>query len=398
MSTYIVVGAGVAGCAAALEMARAGYKVEMLEADGRIGGKALSYCCKATDSCSRCGVCTAHDLFAEVLAHPKISVRTSTALLEAAVTEGKTAIRIASKGPAIDAKACIDCGRCVPACPSNSVRRYSRGGVSFHYIEPETCAKASGESCSRCADACPTGAIRFPGSAKTTLHADGIILAIGHNPFDPVKKPRLGFGRFPNVFTGAEAEEILSRRMTLTRDGESAPESVAFIQCVGSRDPALKRNWCSAVCCAYALRMARLLKHRNPKAEITVYTIDIQNFDKAFSAFRAELSDLGVQIVRGVPSSVGAGTGGRLRLLIEDPKSGARTAEHDAVVLSVGLGPDPGARRAAGLLGLIPNPDGFLPDGIPGVRTAGTCAEPQSIPDSMAQGRAAALDLMRSRG
>lgn len=417
MGKYIVVGAGVAGCSAALEIARAGHKVEVLEADGRIGGKALSYCCKATDSCSRCGVCTAHDLIAQALDNPGITFRTAVSVREVTQKGGKTAVRIAA-GPAIDARTCIDCGRCVTACPSRSIRRYSRGGVTFHYIEAGRCEGQSGGTCSACAAACPTGAIRAADPALTTLKVDGVLLATGHSPFDPLKKPRLGYGRFPNVFTGAEAEEILSRRTTLTRGAkdapgtlhagspseaaseaalEAAPQSVAFIQCVGSRDPGLKRNWCSAVCCAYALRLARLLAYRNPKADVTVYAIDVQNFDKAFTPFRAELEAQGVKIVRGVPSSVNAGTGGKLRLLIEDPKSGARTAEHDAVVLSVGLGPDAGTRNTAALFGIEAGADGFLREGIPGIRAAGTCAEPQSIPDSMAQARSAALELMSGR-
>lgn len=393
MGTYIVVGAGVAGCAAALELARAGHKVEVLEAEGRIGGKALSYCCKATDSCSRCGVCAAHDLFAEALTHPAISFRISSSVTDVSDRGGKTAVRVSSCGPAIDPKACIGCGRCVDACPSGSVRRYERGGVSFHHINMEKCK----DGCSACVSSCPTGAIRGPGSAERTLKADGALLAFGHRPFDPKGKPRLGHGRFPNVFTGAEAEEILSLRSTLTRGGEAAPESVAFIQCVGSRDPGLKRNWCSAVCCAYALRMARLLAWRNPEAEITVYAIDVQNFDKAFTPLRAEIEALGVKIVRGVPSSVDAGAGGKLRLLIEDPAAGKKTAEHDAVVLSVGLGPEPGARPAASLFGLEADADGFLPEGSAAVRAAGTCVAPQALPDSVAQARAAALELLRGR-
>jgi len=400
MSTYIVVGSGVAGCAAALAFAKAGNKVELLEAEGRIGGKVLSYCCKATDSCSRCGVCTAHDLFAQILAHPGVAIRTAVDLRTVREAGGRTSVRVGASGPWIDPKACIDCGRCVPACPSRAIRRYARGGVSFHHIEGTQCADAPDAPCPSCRNACPTGAIHAADPAGTLKKADGVLLALGHRPFDPALKPRLGYGRFPNVFTGAEAEEILSRRTTLTRaDAAStaAPRSVAFIQCVGSRDPLLKRNWCSAVCCAYALRLARLLAHRDPGAEITVYAIDVQDFDKALTPLRAELEAKGVKIVRGVPSSVDSAAGGRLRLLVEDPKSGARTAEHDAVVLSVGLGPDPRARATAARFGLDPDADGFLPEGGGGVRAAGTCAAPQGIPGSMAQGRAAALELMSGR-
>ena len=135
-------------------------------------------------------------------------------------------------------------------------------------------------------------------SNAVRVAADGVLVATGHENFDPVVKPRLGYRRLPGVMTGFEAEQALVGRLDL------GGQSVAFIQCVGSRDPSLSRNFCSAVCCAYALRMARVLKHRNPQADVTVYYIDIQHFDKVQSAFRADVERAGVKLVRGIPSSV----------------------------------------------------------------------------------------------
>ena len=172
---------------------------------------------------------------------------------------------------------------------------------------------------------------------------------------------------------------------------------MAFIQCVGSRDPSLCRNFCSAVCCAYALRMARVLKTRNPQADVTVYYIDIQHFDKVQSAFRADVERSGVKLVRGIPSSVSP-SGGRLALAIDDPATGAITAVHDTVVLSAGMQSADGADEVAARFGLGRDAFGFFESAAGGdaagrVKAAGTCVEPQDMFAAMASGRAAALDL-----
>jgi len=217
--------------------------------------------------------------------------------------------------------------------------------------------------------------------------ADAVVVATGHDNFDPVVKPRLGCRRLPNVMTGFEAEQALVDRLDL------GTGSVAFIQCVGSRDPSLGRNFCSAVCCSYALRMARVLKSRNLGAEVTVYYIDIQHFEKAQAAFRADVERSGVRLVRGIPSSVSP-SGGRLALAIDDPATGAVTALHDVVVLSTGMRSADGADEVAARFGLGRDAYGFFTaDGADRIRAVGTCAEPMSLFDAMAAGRAAAIDF-----
>ncbi len=387
MKSALVVGAGVTGCSAALELARRGTSVTILERSGRIGGKVLSYCCKATDSCSRCGVCVAHEAIAEALRHPKIRF-VPNAVVESVDDSGaRIALRAAIRGPRIDLRACIDCGKCAKACPEKSISRYSRGGLVQYSVDLSTCRVAAGSECTLCAKACPVDAIDAsePGQSLR-IAADGVLVATGHETFDPVVKPRLGYRRLPNVMTGLEAEQALAGRLDL------GPGSVAFIQCVGSRDPSLDRNFCSGVCCAYALRMARVLKTRNPQSDVTVYYIDIQHFDKEQSAFRADVQRAGVKLVRGIPSSVSP-SGGRLALTIDDPATGSTTALHDTVVLSVGMRSADGAEDVAARFGLGRDAFGFFSAASGRIRAAGTCVEPQSMIEAMASGRAAALAL-----
>jgi heterodisulfide reductase subunit A len=399
MKNAIVVGAGVTGCSAALELARQSSSVTVLERTSRIGGKVLSYCCKATDSCSRCGVCVAHDAIAEALRHPKIRFLTNAAIDKVDTSGARTSVKATVSGPRIAHRACIDCGKCLEACPERSISRYSRGGLVQYAVDITTCRSAHGRECTACGKACPVDAIGAASTAPAMrISADGVVVATGHETFDPVIKPRLGYRRLPGVMTGFEAEQALSAGMDLgvPSTGDAGP-SVAFVQCVGSRDPSLCRNFCSSVCCAYALRMARVLKTRAPGADVTIYYIDIQHFDKVQSSFRAEVERAGVKLVRGIPSSVSA-VGGRLALTIDDPATDSTMARHDAVVLSVGMRPADDAGRVAGLFGLARDGFGFFSSSSARVRVAGTCAEPQSMVDAMAAGRAAALELAGGAG
>lgn len=159
--------------------------------------------------------------------------------------------------------------------------------------------------------------------------------------------------------------------------------------------PVLKRNFCSSVCCAYALRMARLLASRNPATEVTVYFIDIQNFDKVFTPLRSELEGMGVRFIRGIPASVTHAADGKLSLSIEDAAGHYASAEHDAVVLSTGIAPSEGAAHLADLFGLERDEFGFLRSEHAEARVAGTCGEPRSIADSISSARAAALEIAR---
>jgi heterodisulfide reductase subunit A len=262
-------------------------------------------------------------------------------------------------------------------------------------IDPSLCLLHKGKPCTACREACGFDAIEGKAAhEKFSLPADGAVIATGHDTFDPACKPRLGYHRLAGVMTGLEAEAVLSQSAVLPGVDGNPATSIAFVQCVGSRDPSLCRNFCSAVCCAYALRMARVLKARQAGATVTIYCIDIQNFDKAFTPFRGSIEAMGVSIVRGVPSLVNRTSAGKLELLIEDPAGGRAKALHDAVVLSVGLGPAAGAADVATLFGLEQDEFGFFASGRGPVRVAGTCAEPQTLVDAMAAGRAAAAELL----
>jgi len=393
MSRYLILGGGISGCTAGAELAALGHQVTILEQAARFGGKLLDYCCKATDACSRCGVCVAASQLARAARQERLRIVPGAQLKAVRGGEGFT-VQATRANPSIDPGRCADCGACLKACPQRAISRQQKAELVQYVVDYAHCRLHQGEACDRCRQACPTGAIASGSSAESDLRlkADALLLATGHQPYDAARKIRLGYGRFPGVLTGAEAEELLTRQESL---GGDSGASVAFVQCVGSRDPKEGNNYCSAVCCAYALRLARLLKHRDPRAEAAIYYIDIQNFDKAFTPLRAELEASGVRFLRGVPFRVEQLSTGRLRLYFESPDGQESVAEHDRVVLSVGIRPEPRTAGLAGLLGLPLNAHGFLASANPAARVwaCGTCLEPQSIPDSMASARAVALQM-----
>jgi len=401
MSRILVIGSGVGGSTAARTLADMGHQVDVVERAERFGGKVLDYCCKATDECSRCGVCVATTQLAETLRHPRLRVHLG-AVVESVRPGQRFSARVRQTLPAIDYGKCIGCDACLAACPRGCISRLARAELVQYRVDLDACLLRSGQSCRACADACPAGAITAgaPEAMLRTLRmqADALLLATGHRPYPAQKKMRFGYGRLPGVMTGAEAEEALSTRRTLAE----GPESVAFVQCVGSRDPKEGHDYCSAVCCAYALRLARMLKHHSPASEITIYYIDIQNFDKAFTLLRREMVESGIRFVRGVPFRIEANAAGRLQAFVENPAGQRTVVEHDRIILSVGMEPETAEGEALAPLALARDPFGFLSTEAgsartsrPGVYACGSCREPLSMPDTMAAAAAAAFEIHR---
>jgi len=425
MSRVLIVGAGVTGCSAARDIAQHGHSVVLVEPAPLAGGKLLSYCCKATDECSRCGVCVGHTAIAECLAHPRVELLGAASIDSVRRTPRKHHVSVTRKHPSVLASKCTDCGACVKACPAKCITRYDRGDVVQYGIDHSRCRRHLGKACRKCETACTSGAITGRGKSSTsTVQADAALIAVGHEAYDATGKPALGYGRLEGVMTGEEAEarlctqSYLSRPPSAPRDpgslvgrgvspsrgsaGGFAPpstqnahpgENVAFVQCVGSRDPEIGRNYCSSVCCAYATRMARMLKHANPESRVAVHFIDLQNFDKTFDCFRQTLADEGVELVRSTPFAIDRRADGKLVMQVEGPDAKRGAVEYDAVVLSTGMGPAPGAARIADLFGVGQGEFGFLTS-ADGVLVAGTCGGPATISDSMASASAAAAQII----
>ena len=388
MKKYLIVGAGISGCTAAHALAEKGHETVILEKESLAGGKVLDYCCKATDSCSRCGVCVAHTQIRDVLAHPKVTLVPGFERQSVSKSGQKVTVKGVQKYPYIDYHACEKCGACVEACPEGCITKYHRGDLVEFQIDYDKCLLHKGEKCNACVAACDSGAIQAGRkSAQVTFTGSDILVATGHEVFDAVQKPRYGYSRSEKIVTGEEAEKLLSGRREL-----NGAKDIAFIQCVGSRDPVLGRNYCSAVCCSYALRLARVLKYNNPDTAVTIYYIDIQNFDKEYNLMRKELEDSGVKFRRGLPFLIEETAEGQLRFMIENMEDEESVIYHDLAVLSVGMGPTAGAGEVAETFDIDQDEFGFYSSSS-NVFMSGTCSEPQSIPDSMRSARAVAIEM-----
>ncbi|MFO7707700.1 MAG: FAD-dependent oxidoreductase [Desulfobacterales bacterium] len=333
----LIIGGGIGGLTAALALAQQGFEVEVVEKEATLGGHAARLACKAIDRCVKCGACLAAQTIAAASAHPRIRRHT--------------------------------------ACRVSDIRR----GRRYDF----TLAPQSGEE---------TPARSISGQA------DAVVLAVGFQTFDPTGKP-YGYGLFPDVITNLELEGLLRSNPMLNRPSNGAePSRMAFIQCVGSRDAALGHLWCSAFCCAAAVRAARLLKRRRPELDITIFYIDIQNFGRDFASVYAQ-ARREIRFVRAIPADAVRQETGRLHLCWLDDGSRTTVEENfDLLVLSTGMTPRPETGGLAEAIGLNRPGNGFLGHGPPeahGAFVAGTARGPMSIAQTIADARHAAWQVAR---
>lgn len=390
----LVVGGGIAGLTSALELSKTGYiDVEILEKSSFLGGHAIQFACKATDRCVNCGACMVEEKLKQTVENPNIHVYSRSRIRKITKSE-KFSIDIIIEPEFIDSKMCTGCGVCLAACPfeGSVIRGFSKNNIPLYTICEESCLYFKDKSCAKCQKLCPQGAINLDALESChTSEVDAIIAATGFQPYNPVSKP-YGYGLFDNVITNLELERILREKSTAARpsDGKT-PRDIAFIQCVGSRDAGLNHLWCSKVCCASALRMANLIKMRQPDTQITFFYIDVQTFGKNFQAFYDGIPKT-MRPIRAIPGDIYPTRDDRLQLTYFDgAKSQSVDEAFDLVVLSIGLIPGQDNLDLAGLLNLEILETGFLSpvekgaSGIcNGIFTAGTVEGPMSIPETIA--------------
>jgi heterodisulfide reductase subunit A len=403
----LVVGSGISGIASALELANAGVSVYLLEKEAVVGGHASSFCCKATDICAKCSVCVVYDKIKEALTHPQIKLLTNVTIKGLSGALGDFRVEIIQQPRCVDEKRCIACGLCAEVCPTDPKAIYlPPGGVAplSYVLDKELCLRFREQRCDLCQKSCPTEAIEFkvrPEEQELTVGA--IIVATGFDVFDAREKGSLGYGRYPNVLTGLDLEQIFTREGYLRlRTNGKEPKKIAFVQCVGSRDTS--HGYCSQVCCKYAMKLAGLIKYQNPDTRITIFYIDLQTAGKGFAQFYEDYRK-NIRFVRGVPVEILQTLSGELEVKFEDISQGKVCRDtFDLVVLSVGISPGKSTWDMARILGVNLADDGFFDrkdflssneTNVEGIFIAGTCQGPKDIPDSIGHGIAAASKAMQ---
>ncbi len=425
----LVIGGGVAGIQAALDLADAGYQVYLVERSGSIGGRMAQL--DKTFPTMDCSICILAPKMSEVGRHPNIELFTLSEVKGVQGHIGNFKVEILKRARYVT-KECTACGDCVQACPQLapdefnaglSIRRaiyipFAQSVPSTFLIDMHQCLNNPGiVACDRCFQACSHKCIDYSQTDQTIeIDVGTIVVATGVDVYDPTALTELGYGRFPNVITTLEFERLInaggpSSGELIRPSDRRRPLKVAFLQCIGSRS---KRSnpYCSNVCCMNTVKDALLIKEHWPDTEIYVFYIDIRAFGKGFEDLFRRARREGVVFVRGIPGEIIEDINtGDVTLLGENTLLGARYRYRmDMVILSVGIRPRQDADVIQRLLNLSTDTDGFYMEAHPklrpvdtttgGVFLAGAAEGPKDIKDSVTQASAAAsrANILMSRG
>ena len=419
----LVVGGGIAGIQAALELADAGYQVHMVEREPSIGGHMAQF--DKTFPTLDCAACILTPKMSDVGNHPNINLLSYSEVEEVTGYVGNFVARVRKKARYVKEADCTGCGICIDKCPKKVVDEVFEAGLGyrkaiyrpfpqavpkFPVIDRESCIYFERGTCKACEKFCPTNAIDFEQQDTILeLEVGNIILATGYDLFDSRKIPQYGYGRLANVYTSLEFERLCNAAgptegKIVLRDGVTQPKSVAIIHCVGSRD---KRHnpHCSAICCMSALKFGHLVTEKTG-AEVYSFYIDMRPLHKGYEEFYDRLLEEGMHFIRGRVAEVTdadrqPGEEGKLIVQAEDTLLGAqRRIPVDMVILMAGLQPRRDAKDVSLRFGISCSMAGWFTERHPkldpvatmtdGVFIAGTCQGPKDIPDTVSQGAAAA--------
>jgi len=421
----LVVGGGIAGIQAALEIADAGDKVYLVEKEPSIGGHMIQL--DKTFPTLDCSSCILTPKMTRVGSHPDIELLSYSQVEEVSGYIGNFKVKIRKKARYIDAEKCNGCGLCQEKCPIKTPSEFDAAlgkrkaiYTPFAQAVPNTPVIDTGHctyflkgKCRLCEKVCERGAINFEQQDEIVdLEIGSIIMATGFGVFDPTPISRYGYGRLDNVITSLEFERLVSSsgptggEITL-KDG-AAPQSVAIVHCVGSRDKNY-HEYCSRVCCMYALKYAHLIKEKLG-AEVYNYYIDMRCFGKGYEEFYERISGEGTIFIRGkvgevTDQAVSDEEKGKLVVVAEDTLLGVLTrVPVDMVILCVALEPPPDVEAVARLFNISRSADGFFLEKHPkldpvatttdGVFVVGCAQGPKDIPDTVAQASAAAARVL----
>jgi len=414
----LIIGGGVAGMNAALDLATEGYTTYLVERTPTIGGHMAQL--DKTFPTMDCSACIITPRMSDVAKTKGIELRTYCEVVDVEGYVGNFVVTIMHKPHYVDQEKCTACGACAEECPIDCGNEFDLGmqtrkaiyipfpqAVPGQYtIDMDKCVK-----CGICAreTVCEPGAIVYDDKpVYEKIKIGTIIIATGWDLFDPIKLEQYGYGRYPNVIDSLQMERLLSSfgpvlGKPVRPSDLKAPHSIAFLQCVGSRNFRQGGNkYCSRVCCMYATKQARQYKEKHPEADVYIFYMDVRAFGKGYEEFyESAAENYGINYIRGRIAEVREGENNSIIIRAEDTLlQELIELEVDMFILSCGLVPKADADQVSALLSVQRSSDGFFMEAHPklkpvdtltdGVFVAGVAQGPKDIPDTVAQAKGAA--------
>jgi len=414
--SVLVIGGGIAGIQASLDIAHSGFEAYLVEKTLTLGGH-FAQLDRTFPNLEETSANLSPKL-KEVASHPRIHILTQSEAEEVEGFVGNFKVRIRQTPRYINPEKCTRCKKCEEVCPVNLPSEFDMGlserkaiylpsplAVPFSYtIDSQNCLFLQRGECGKCREVCPEGAVEFEQvGVEYQFDIGTIIVATGYDPFDPRLKPEFGYGLYKNVVTGLEFERLLSAsgptQGKIEINGKE-PKSIVFIQCVGSRDKTVGNEYCSRVCCMYTAKQASLVKEQIPDARVTICYIDVRAFGKGYEQFYDQVQRKGILYRKGIPSEIYQRSG-KLVVKADDELLGEPYEEEaDLVVLATGLTQRNDSDGIRSLLKLSQSPDRFYLEAHPklrpldtatdGIFLAGSCQGPKDIADTLSQAHGAA--------
>jgi heterodisulfide reductase subunit A len=415
----LVVGGGIAGMQAAIDLGNMGFRVYLVERSPSVGGRMAQL--DKTFPTNDCAICILAPKMRECFDHPRVETLTYTDLVEISGEVGSFRARVRVKPRYVDVKKCTGCGECLFKCPVKVPNEFNMGLDKRRAIympslqsvpkkmtiDPARCMQLTRGKCGNCAKVCQAGAIDYGQKEEIReLNVAAVILATGFDVYNMQALSSYGYGRIKNVITAMEFERLIcasgpSHGHLERPSDHKIPDSVAFIQCAGSRN--LKhRPYCSSVCCMHATKEAILANEHYPDLKPYIFYMDMRAVGKGFYKYIQRARDeYNVTYIRSRPGEIKEDAEGNPVLWYEDTTTGeVKSLTAGLVVLAQALLPSRGNEALSEIVGAPLDDYGFfqIEDKLlrpmdtvrPGVFACGFCQSPQDIPDSVTQASGAA--------
>ena len=423
----LVIGGGIAGIQTALDIAEAGFEVDIVEKQPTIGGKMTQI--DKTFPTLDCAACILTPKMVDCAQNDKIHIYAYSEVEHVGGFVGNFHVKIRRKARFVKEDVCTGCGACTEKCPQKKVpnefnlgldtRRaiyipFAQAVPKVATIDPDSCNMLKNGKCGVCAKVCTAGAIDYKQKDEIVEREYGaIVAATGFQPIDLSKFDEFAYSKSPDVVSSLEFERLMNAAGptggTLLRPSDGAhPKTIVFVQCVGSRcsDAQKGKSYCSKICCMYTAKHAMLIRDKYPNTNVTVFYIDVRTPGKNFDEFyRRAVEDYGVNYIKGQVGKVAPQSDGSLLVQGVDLLENKQILKKaDMVVLATAIEPNPDVRKIATMLTASIDTNSFLTEAHPklrpvesptaGVFLSGVCQGPKDIPETVAQAGAAAVKVI----